>query len=400
MRSVAGVQVGENAASSCAASSAGAARSAMVLTLRLASALLGLQLLIGQDASAAEAPCDMEISGQSAMMACCPPIRGGGHRLLQSVSCDLPPACPSSRCAEGFATFMSTCGQAMSAEWGPDEPLFMQFEAFFGDCQQRFGATLKPQRIQPDDPNLQFIGRFHRPGVLSPTPTPAPLDPNLPRFAVLAGCQPAQGYYVITDIAECDAAKAVLEPRMVGVQDGGFGNEWANGCFFNSGTVYFGNTGADHSSYGRWSANHRALCSSQPPAHEPTPMPEPMGEFAVMAGCDSGYQIITSLELCEQAKAALTPTLSGVQEGGFGPEWSNGCFFNGDRVYYHSVGVDHGTYTRWSAAHQALCVIAGPEPAPEPEPPAQYLVLAGCNNVLLTCNFASNRELFESPCVR
>lgn len=342
--------------------------------------VLALQLFMAQDAAAAEAPCDIATSGQSAMMACCPAI-GGGHRRMQSMSCDLPPACPSSRCAEGFATFMSTCGEAMSTEWGADEPLFMQFEAFFGDCQQRFGATLKPQRIQPDDPNLQFVGRFRLPGGLTPTPAPAPLDPNLPRYAVLAGCLPSHGYYVITDITDCEAAKAVLEPRMVGVQqDGGFGDEWANGCFFNSGTVYFGNTGADHGSYGGWSANHQALCSSHPPA--PEPAPEPMGEYAVMAGCDSGYQIITSLDLCEQAKAALVPTLSGVQEGGFGQEWSNGCFFNGDRVYYHNVGTNHDTYTRWSAEHQALCVIAGPEPAPEPEPPAQYLVLAGCNNVL------------------
>jgi ABC-type amino acid transport substrate-binding protein len=70
-----------------------------------------------------------------------------------------------------------------------------------------------------------------------------------------------------------------------------------------------GNIGADHAPYTRWSASHQALCSSQPPAPEPAPMPEPMGEFAVMAGCDSGYQVITSVELCEEAKAALVPTL-------------------------------------------------------------------------------------------
>jgi hypothetical protein len=323
--------------------------------------------------------CDLSSSGQSAMMACCPAGSiGGGHRLLQSVSCDLPPACPSSRCAEGFASFMSTCGETMSAEWGSTEPLLLQFEAFFGNCQQQFGAELEPQLVRPDDPNLQFIGRFR--DAQAPAPPPA-IGANLPRYAVLNGCLPGHGYYVITDLAECEAAKAVVEPTMLGVQDGGFGAEWANGCFFNAGTVYFGNIGADHAPYTRWSASHQALCSSQPPAPEPAPMPEPMGEFAVMAGCDSGYQVITSVELCEEAKAALVPTLSGVQEGGFGTEWSNGCFFNGDRVYYHNVGVDHDAYTRWSSVHQALCVIGGPEPAPEPELPAQFLVLSGCRSV-------------------
>ena len=214
-----GQVLARQAASSGCARGVGMALTLSCLTLAPVLALV----FMAQDAAAAEVPCDIATSGQSAMMACCPAI-GGGHRRLQGMSCDLPPACPSSRCAEGFATFMSTCGEAMSTEWGADEPLFVQFEAFFGDCQQRFGATLKPQRIQPDDPNLQLIGRFRLPGSLqSPTPAPAaPLDPNLPRYAVLAGCLPSHGYYVITDITDCEAAKAVLEPRLVGVQDGGF----------------------------------------------------------------------------------------------------------------------------------------------------------------------------------
>lgn len=46
------------------------------------------------------------------------------------------------------------------------------------------------------------------------------------------------------DLDLCNQAKAALEPRLGGVQNGGFGNEWAVGCFFNGGTVYFGTTGA------------------------------------------------------------------------------------------------------------------------------------------------------------
>lgn len=44
-------------------------------------------------------------------------------------------------------------------------------------------------------------------------------------------------FTTITDMGICETAKAVLEPTMGGVQAGGFGDEWADGCFFNRGTV-------------------------------------------------------------------------------------------------------------------------------------------------------------------
>ena len=56
------------------------------------------------------------------------------------------------------------------------------------------------------------------------------------RYAVgPSGC--SGSFTTITDMGVCETAKAVLEPDMGGVQAGGFGNEWADGCFFNRGTV-------------------------------------------------------------------------------------------------------------------------------------------------------------------
>jgi hypothetical protein len=321
---------------------------------------------------------DLAMGSQAAMVDCCPgAVDSGpvsGHRRTQ-VSCDLPGSCPSAQCAESFARFLSECGEDLRDEWGVESPDFMAFEAFFGDCQVRFGSSLEPQLIEPSDPNLQFVGRFlfERP----PPPTPEPLGP-LPPFAVLPGC--SGSYRVITGLSECEAAKAVLEPSLAGVQNGGFGVKWSNGCFFNGGTVYFDNYGADHSTYTGWSSSHRALCAFLDPGPAPAPEPEPAAEFKVMAGCDRGYQPITNLAVCEAAKAELVPEYTGIQEGGFGAEWSNGCFFNGDRVYFHTVGAEHSTYSAWNAQHKALCVIAGPEPAPEPEPLPQFTVMSGCNS--------------------
>jgi|EP01047_Picozoa_sp_COSAG01_P006055 hypothetical protein len=336
-------------------------------------AVLG-SVLIGQ-AELAGGCGDIAVASQAVMVDCCPAGASSGHRRTQVASCSLPGMCPSAQCAESFARFISECGERLRGQWGAQSPSFVAFETFFGNCQVLFGAKLEPQLIAPSDPNLQFIGRFlfARP----PPPTPQPLGP-LPAFAVLPGC--SGSYRVITDIAQCVAAKAVLEPSLAGVQNGGFGAEWSNGCFTNAGTVYFGSYGADHSTYTRWSSSHQALCAFEAPGSTPAPEPEPAARFKVLAGCAHGYEPITDLALCEAAKAALVPTYSGVQQGGFGSEWCNGCFSNGNRVYFHTVGVSHNTYSAWNTQHKALCVIAGPEPAPEPEPLPQFVVMSGCNS--------------------
>lgn len=46
-------------------------------------------------------------------------------------------------------------------------------------------------------------------------------------YRVMAGC--SAGWSVITDASRCAAVKAALVPAFSGVQEGGFGNEWANG---------------------------------------------------------------------------------------------------------------------------------------------------------------------------
>ena len=83
-----------------------------------------------------------------------------------------------------------------------------------------------------------------------------------------------------------------------------------------------------------------------------------------MPGCTGAYEVITDAGECTAAKEALVPTFSGVQEGGFGNEWANGCFYNSSGVYFHTVGDpnahsgDQTTYTAnggWSDTHQALC---------------------------------------------
>ena len=82
--------------------------------------------------------------------------------------------------------------------------------------------------------------------------------------------------------------------------------------------------------------------------------------FKAMPGCSGGYEMILDLALCNAAKAVLRPTFTGVNDGGFGGEWSNGCFFNGNAVYFHAVGADHSGYDGYggfSATHQTLCVL-------------------------------------------
>jgi hypothetical protein len=82
--------------------------------------------------------------------------------------------------------------------------------------------------------------------------------------------------------------------------------------------------------------------------------------FQAMPGCSGGYEMILDLALCNAAKAVLRPTFTGVNDGGFGGEWSNGCFFNGNAVYFHAVGADHSGYDGYggfSATHQTLCVL-------------------------------------------
>jgi hypothetical protein len=85
--------------------------------------------------------------------------------------------------------------------------------------------------------------------------------------------------------------------------------------------------------------------------------------FKAMPGCSGGYEMILDLALCNAAKAVLQPTFTGVNDGGFGSEWSNGCFFNGNTVYFHAVGADHGGYDAhggFSATHQTMCVAKSP----------------------------------------
>ena len=195
--------------------------------------------------------------------------------------------------------------------------------------------------------------------------------PPPPQYAVMAGC--SNGYGVIEELSHCTEAKAMLEPSMQGVVEGGYGAEWADGCFFNAGVVYFGTYGTSHTQYSSWNSQHQALCILEDEDR-------PAAQFEVMAGCSDGYETIFNLPLCEAAKTALEPTLNGVQSDGFGTEWSNGCFFNGDTVYFHTTGVDHGSYSRWNSQHQALCALSSPEPAPEPEPPPEYEVMAGCHD--------------------
>lgn len=71
------------------------------------------------------------------MEACCPSgnHHGGGHRLLQgdSVSCDLPEACPSEECALAFISFMDDCQNFLDANAGFPIRDFARFKT---RCQQ------------------------------------------------------------------------------------------------------------------------------------------------------------------------------------------------------------------------------------------------------------------------
>ena len=90
----------------------------------------------------------------------------------------------------------------------------------------------------------------------------------------MAGC--SHGYLAVTELHECEAAKAVLAPDLPGVTQKGFGSEWAQGCFVNAGTVYF-HTRGDQSAHedpgnyvanGGWSPGHQALCKRDPVLQE------------------------------------------------------------------------------------------------------------------------------------
>ena len=57
----------------------------------------------------------------------------------------------------------------------------------------------------------------------------------------------------------------------------------------------------------------------------------------------------------------LAPFKTGVTTSEFGAECANDCFFNGNGVYFHTVGdasAYSGEYTAnggWSTSHQPLC---------------------------------------------
>ena len=93
-------------------------------------------------------------------------------------------------------------------------------------------------------------------------------------------------------------------------------------------------------------------------------------QFRREKGCSAerkgDFAVITDADDCEAAKAALMPDyFSGVVLDGFGSEWANGCFFNGDTVYFHNVGDPkaHSSPDSYTAnggwglpSHEALCM--------------------------------------------
>jgi len=91
-----------------------------------------------------------------------------------------------------------------------------------------------------------------------------------PDYRFMSGC--SDGYLPVTELHECETAKAVLAPDLPGVTQKGFGSEWANGCFVNAGAVYFHTRGdqsahdspTDYVANGGWSNTHQALCKRDP----------------------------------------------------------------------------------------------------------------------------------------
>jgi hypothetical protein len=87
-------------------------------------------------------------------------------------------------------------------------------------------------------------------------------------YRIMPGCGSSPGYTTISDAATCEDARQALVPTLAGPVQGGFGTEWANGCFFNGGSVYFHtvgdsaahSAGSEYTANGGWSAQHQALC--------------------------------------------------------------------------------------------------------------------------------------------
>ena len=89
------------------------------------------------------------------------PLAGRRHPNVLD-ECTLPTNCPTLLCAQKLGSFLGVCRHQLQQEWGSARTA--QFEAFASDCQQRFDSSArpKPQLIAPDDPNIQYIGRFQR----------------------------------------------------------------------------------------------------------------------------------------------------------------------------------------------------------------------------------------------
>ena len=135
-----------------------------------------------------------------------------------------------------------------------------------------------------------------------------------------------------------------------------------------------------------------------------------------MAGCRGSYRVIQSLDECVAAKAAVEPSFGGVQTGGFGQEWANGCFYNSGTVYFHTDGdvrahTDAQSYRvngGWSASHEALCAWSSLAPAstlaPTQRPPCREgaardacSVCGGDGTSCVPHAVASNSVVFDMP---
>ena len=127
-------QMQQGAASSCDASGVCTARIiARTVVMQSAMSSGGGAPQRGRRAQAA--PCDFAAESAAVMDVCCA-TAGGGHRRAQA-DCPLPEVCPSTRCAEVFQAFYSSC----SAELEGSAELRAGLAVLSASCNELVGAS-------------------------------------------------------------------------------------------------------------------------------------------------------------------------------------------------------------------------------------------------------------------
>ena len=120
-------------------------------------------------------------------------------------------------------------------------------------------------------------------------------------------CLPGAG--MIESLEECQAAAETIGLPWAS----GAGTEWASGCLFHGGNVYY----SDHADGTTQNPTDAYICNVA-------------GPVLTYTHCLPGEGMIESMAECQAAAASIGATWA----SGAGTEWASGCLFHNGGVYY------------------------------------------------------------------